>query len=193
MKIKDVNPGQPAVVQQAAEILVLAFQQMAPQAWPGLQRAQEELQEYFVQLEGQGLIISPERILRAAFDPTGRVLGWIGGIKEYNGIAWELHPLAVHPAFQGQGIGTALVADFEDRVRERGGVTVFLGTDDERSWTSLSGQDLYRDLWQQIKAIQNYAWHPYEFYQKQGYTIVGVIPDANGLGKPDILMAKRVG
>jgi hypothetical protein len=25
-----------------------------------------------------------------------------------------------------------------------------------------------------------------------GYTIVGVIPDANGLGKPDILMAKRI-
>jgi hypothetical protein len=32
----------------------------------------------------------------------------------------------------------------------------------------------------------------YEFYQKQGYVIVGVMPDANGLGKPDILMAKSV-
>ena len=26
-----------------------------------------------------------------------------------------------------------------------------------------------------------------------GYALVGVIPDANGLGKPDIMMAKRVG
>lgn len=34
---------------------------------------------------------------------------------------------------------------------------------------------------------------PYEFYQKLGYAIIGVVPDANGLGKPDILMAKRVG
>ena len=25
-----------------------------------------------------------------------------------------------------------------------------------------------------------------------GFVIVGVVPDANGLGKPDILMAKRV-
>ena len=34
--------------------------------------------------------------------------------------------------------------------------------------------------------------HPYEFYVKMGYKIVGVIPDANGIGKPDIWMAKRV-
>jgi len=32
----------------------------------------------------------------------------------------------------------------------------------------------------------------YEFYQKLGFTIVGIIPDANGWGKPDILVAKRV-
>ena len=32
----------------------------------------------------------------------------------------------------------------------------------------------------------------YEFYQKIGFSFVGVIPDANGFGKPDIIMAKRV-
>jgi hypothetical protein len=25
-----------------------------------------------------------------------------------------------------------------------------------------------------------------------GYTITGVVPDANGIGKPDILMSKRI-
>jgi hypothetical protein len=25
-----------------------------------------------------------------------------------------------------------------------------------------------------------------------GYTIIGIIPDANGIGKPDILMAKNI-
>ncbi|MCA9940912.1 MAG: AAC(6')-Ia family aminoglycoside 6'-N-acetyltransferase, partial [Anaerolineales bacterium] len=27
---------------------------------------------------------------------------------------------------------------------------------------------------------------------KLGYAIVGVVPDANGWGKPDIIMAKRI-
>ena len=34
--------------------------------------------------------------------------------------------------------------------------------------------------------------HPAGFYMRQGFEIVGLIPDANGPGKPDILMAKRV-
>ncbi len=41
--------------------------------------------------------------------------------------------------------------------------------------------------------IQNLRGHPYGFYEKQGFVIVGVMPDANGPGKPDILMAKRIG
>ncbi|EPU1074472.1 aminoglycoside N-acetyltransferase AAC(6')-Ia, partial [Klebsiella pneumoniae] len=40
-----------------------------------------------------------------------------------------------------------------------------------------------------IKNIKN---HPYEFYQKCGYSIVGVIPDANGKRKPDIWMWKKI-
>ena len=105
---------------------------------------------------------------------------------------WELPPLVVHPERQKQGSGRALVADFEAQVKARGGLTIQLGSDDEDAMTTLSGVDLYENLWDKIAHIQNLKGHPYEFYQKCGYKIIGVIPDANGRGKPDILMGKRV-
>ena len=121
------------------------------------------------------------------------MLGWIGGMSQYSGHVWELHPLVVDARHRRQGIGRALVLDFEVRARERGGLTILLGSDDETDQTSLSGVDLYSDTWQHIAHIRNLGGHPYEFYQKLGFTIVGVVPDANGRGKPDILLAKRIG
>jgi aminoglycoside 6'-N-acetyltransferase I len=47
-------------------------------------------------------------------------------------------------------------------------------------------------VWEHIATIGNRRCHSYTFYQKCGFAIVGVVPDANGPGKPDILMAKRV-
>jgi len=120
------------------------------------------------------------------------VLGWISGISQYEGRVWELHPLVVHVSHQGQGIGRALVVDFEERVRERDGLTILLGTDDVAGQTTLAGIDLFPHVWEHVTHIKNLKQHPYEFYQKLGYVIVGVIPDANGLGKPDILMAKSL-
>lgn len=98
----------------------------------------------------------------------------------------------MQPNRQGQGIGRALVANFEEQVRERGGLTITLGSDDEDGMTSLANVDLYENLWEQIRNIRNLKGHPFEFYQKLGYIITGVMPDANGRGKPDIYMSKRV-
>ena len=67
-----------------------------------------------------------------------------------------------------------------------------LGTDDERGETSLAGLELFPDPPEHLRNLKNPGGHPYEFYQKVGYTVVGVIPDANGFGKPDIFMAKRI-
>jgi aminoglycoside 6'-N-acetyltransferase I len=100
--------------------------------------------------------------------------------------------MVVHPEHQKQGIGRALVADFELQVKQRGGLTIRLGSDDEDDMTSLASRDLYDGLWESITHIQNFKGHPYEFYQKCGYSIIGVVPDANGRGKPDIIMGKRV-
>ena len=77
-------------------------------------------------------------------------------------------------------------------VRERGGLTIWLGSDDEDDMTSLAGVDLFPDPLAHLAAIRNYKGHPYEFYRKVGFSIAGVLPDANGLGKPDIFLAKSV-
>jgi aminoglycoside 6'-N-acetyltransferase I len=182
MRIIDLDPAEDRMIQQAAALLVEGFKAHAPDAWPDLDSALEEVRE----------VLEPSKICRVALGDNGTVLGWIGGAGHYGGRVWELHPLVVSPAHQRRGIGRVLVMDFESQVRQRGGLTITLGTDDEDDMTSLSGVDLYPDPWRHIANIRNLRGHPYEFYQTLGFVIVGVVPDANGSGKPDILMAKRV-
>ena len=167
---------------EAARILIEAFRKQSPDSWPDMPSALKEVEES----------LGSERIKRACF-LGGRLAGWIGGIPAYGGHSWELHPLAVGPAFQGRGIGMALVRDFEKQVRQQGGYTIWLGSDDETGLTSLFGRDLYPDLLGNLSKIKDLDGHPFRFYQKCGFQICGLIPDANGFGKPDIYMAKRVG
>ena len=182
MKIITPQPDNQQLIQQAAQLLVDAFREHWPDAWPTFNDGLEEIHE----------MLDEGKICRAAIDDGGNLLGIIGGISQYDGLVWELHPLAIQPSMQGQGIGRALVEDFEEQVRLRGGLTITLGTDDENNMTSLSNVDLYENLWDKVKNIKNLKGHPFEFYQKMGYVISGVVPDANGTGKPDIIMSKRV-
>jgi len=129
--------------------------------------------------------LQPGRISRIAVDERGDVLGWIGGIETYYGNAWELHPLIVRRDRERQGLGRRLVADFEKQVAQGGGHTVWLGTDDENFRTTLGGVDLYPGVLDKFGRIR------LNFFLKF-YQIVGVVPDAKGFGKPDILMAKRI-
>jgi aminoglycoside 6'-N-acetyltransferase I len=189
LRITDLASLDAAAKLQAAEILVAAFRKDYPSAWPSLTDGRAEVEEALASPSGGW---APDRIARAALDQAGRVLGWIAGIDSYDGHAWELHPLAVHPDFQRQGVGTALVADFEQQVRARGGNVVYLGSDDESGTTSLAGVDLFPNVLEKLASLRDTNGHPFPFYQKLGYGVVGVIPDANGFGKPDILMAKRL-
>ncbi len=168
MHIVDLHAGDESAISQVAALLVEGFAANWPEAWPDLESAVEEVRESF----------AAGRVSRVALDEDGTVLGWIGGISQYRG--------------QGKGIGRTLVADLEEHVKERGGLTITLGTDDENQQTSLAGINLFPHLWDHLAHLRNLKHHPYEFYQKLGYVIVGVIPDANGLGKPDILMAKSL-
>jgi len=168
---------------QAAEAQRHAAAQLLRQAFP---------QAYADSAEAEvGAILQPERISFAAMEGD-ELIGFVGAIPQYGVTAWELHPLVVDARFRGQGIGRALCTALEDALRERGCLTVYLGTDDDNDATSLSGTDLFEDTFEKIRDIQNLKHHPYGFYQRIGYRIVGVIPDSGGLGRPDIWMAKSL-
>ena len=180
--ILDLDPGDEETIRQTAELLVAGFE-VEPEAWPDMDSALKEVRES----------LSEDRISRIALGEDGIVVGWIGGIPSYGANVWELHPLVVRPDIQRRGIGRALVANLEARIREHGALTLWLGTDDETNMTTLSGVDLYPNVLEHLANIniRNLRGHPYEFYQRLGFSIIGAMPDANGPGKPDIYMAKR--
>lgn len=182
MRIVAVGPQDHGLMAGMAEVLVAAFAEHSPDSWPDVPSALEEI----------GECMQPGRVVLAAVDDGDAVLGWIGGRYEYARV-WELHPLAVDPRHHRKGIGRALVSELEQRAAALGCLTLRLGTDDEDGQTSLSGTNLYEGTWEKLRDIRNLRGHAFEFYQRCGYTVVGVIPDANGPGRPDILMAKRVG
>ncbi|MEP7352636.1 MAG: GNAT family N-acetyltransferase, partial [Acidobacteriota bacterium] len=153
----------------------------APGGWRDIGAALEEVRH--VLDEGFALAATEDGVLQ----------GWIGGLPEYNGRVWELHPMVIRRKKRMCGIGRALVAAFEAEVFHRGAHTITLGTDDESGMTSLSGVDLYDDLPGRLANLQDLGRkHPFLFYKKLGYVVTGALPDANGPGRPDIFMSKRV-
>ena len=182
MRIVDLNAKDTALLEHVAALLVEGFADTGSNAWRTQAEALETVHESF----------GADRVSRVALDDAGAVVGWIGGLSTYDGRVWDLHPLVVRRDCRGQGLGRALVADFEARVRERGGSTIYLGADDENGGTSIGGRDLYPDPLQAAANAIGRTQHPLEFYRKLGFVVVGVLPDANGFGKPDIFMAKRV-
>ena len=182
MRITNLKAAADVVREQAAALLVAGFAEHWPAAWPDLASARRTVEES----------LDAGRICRAARDDGGDLVGWTAAEPLYGGNVWELNVIVVQPARQRQGIGRALLLDMEEQVRERGGLTIWLGSDDEDGMTSLAGVDLYPDPLAHLAAIRNYKGHPYEFYRKLGFAIAGVLPDANGLGKPDIFLAKAV-
>lgn len=182
MKVITLTVENEKFINQAAVILFEGFQEIWPNTYPDVESARQGIKK----------MLAPEWICRVALDSEEHVVGLIGAVREYDGNAWCLYPLAVRLDRWGQGIGRTLVEDLERWVLERGAATLYFGTDDTAGMTTLGNVDLYPNVFEHIANIKNLRRHPYEFYQKQGYTIVGVIPDANGIGKPDIFMAKRL-
>lgn len=177
-QIADLSPDDDEAIEQIASLLLSAFI-----GWhPSLEEARNEVRESFA--PGHLSLVARSR---------ERILGWVGAIPAYD-FAWELHPLVVHEDARGMGVGSALVAALEARARERGMLTVYLGTDDDgdTAGTSAWGVDLFPDPLAHAATLEVFD-HPVGFYRRHGYVVVGLVPDANGPGRPDILMAKRIG
>lgn len=180
MKIIDL-PNDEKFIRKTAEVLLDGFTTSGVNPWENLTEAIEEIKDS----------LSENRISRIAVNDEETVLGWIGAFHDY-ALVWELHPLVVRADLQNQGTGTALVKDLEQQIKQRGGLTIRLGTDDENNRTSIGGIEIYPNVLENLSKIENLKNHPFGFYKKLGYEICGVIPDANGFGKPDILMCKRI-
>jgi aminoglycoside 6'-N-acetyltransferase I len=104
---------------QAAQMLTDEL----PLGWPMLSDAEAEVNKRWC---GE-----PNALFLAAVD-DGVVVGWCGILPHYDGNVFELHPLVVRRDKQRKGIGAALVNEIEAAARERGGLTIWVGTDDEK-------------------------------------------------------------
>ena len=175
--ISDLDRNDPRAGEQAAAFLAEAF----PHWLPTTAMARGEVDR----LRGED-----GTYLAATVGET--MVGWVGAQPQYSH-GWEIHPLVVSESARGQGIGRALIATLEARVREEGALTLYLGADDDRPspGTSAGGTALFPNVLAHASNL-SVRDHPARFYRKLGFEVVGLIPDANGPGKPDILLAKRI-
>lgn len=169
-------------IKRVAELLKDGFSDTGTVAWQTIDECTKDVRDS----------LDDNKISRVALGADHEIIGWAAGAPLYGKITWELEVLVVERENKKQGVGSGLLGDFESEVQIRGGLNVFLGTDDENFRTSVGGTELYPDPLSYLSYIQNIGQHPFEFYQKRGYSVVGVLPDANGIGKPDIFMSKRL-
>jgi len=180
VRMRDFDDLSEAERREAARILMAALAHV-PSAWHDDVSATAEVNTF---------VTNPKRFALGAFDGD-ELRGWVGAIR-HSEFTWELHPLAVDPPYQRQGWGTRLVRALEHEARAAGVATIWLGTDDDFGGTNIFGRDLYPDVLGALARLAETQGHPFRFYERVGFSVVGVLPDANGFGKHDILMAKRV-
>jgi len=181
-RIVDLNSEDAGLIQQASQIAFEASQRISKIWLPTVEAAIEEVHE---SLERDGI----SQVLVNG----SRVVAWVGAFRQFSGRVVEVHPLIVARAEQGNGLGRRMVSHVEAWAREQGALTLLIGTSDETNATSLSGVDLYGNVGDAIANFHQLAPHPCGFWLRLGFSIIGVVPDAEGRGKPSILMAKPLG
>ena len=90
MKLVDLATQPESVLDEAARLLHERFNH--PNGWPSLAAAREEVAQ----------------ILRAGFARAvledGSLHGWVGGLPEYGGKVWELHPMLEEGRYEEKSI-----------------------------------------------------------------------------------------
>ncbi|MEM7362820.1 MAG: GNAT family N-acetyltransferase [Pseudomonadota bacterium] len=180
VNILDLRPEDTDKIEQIAQFLFACFRKYSPTWLPDMAACHEEIKESF----------ASNRRSRVLMDAEDRAVGWIGAITDDH--LWEIHPIAVKPEAQRAGYGLRLVEDVCTLASDSGAVAIWAGTSDETHSTSFSKIDLYGDTTRAFSAFEAPDDHPLRFWSKTGFSIVGVQPDEEGLGKPGIHFAKRL-
>jgi len=163
--------------EQVAFILHACFP--GEDGWPTVDSARKEI---------RGLLQDACCFLVA--QQESRVVGLVAALSQYRGHVWELHPLAVAPDSRMLGTGAALVDELENEARRKGVQVILLGADDIDESTAIGGKQVFPGVLDWAKSIDSTPAHAVGFYMRLGYEVCGVVPCANGPGKPDILMVK---
>lgn len=179
-RITDLTAGDTGLVDEIAEFLVECFRAYASEWIPDKATGLMKIKESF----------SVGRRSRVLTNDEGIALGWAGAIVGKN--MWEIHPIAVSPAYQRKGYGSLLIDDIVGLARTNGAAGVWAGTGDTTGSTSFSTVDLYRDAASAMMDVKAPEDHPVHFWSRMGFSLVGVLPDEEGLGRPGIHFAKRI-
>jgi hypothetical protein len=177
VQIAALEPNDVVAIEQAAHALVAGFREHWLTAWPDLQRPETRCWTHSNQERSVGL---PAILMAASSAGSG---GARPTRESGNCTPWSSIPL-----LKVTGLG-ALVADLEVQVRERGGLTLLLDSDDEDNMMTLSSAALYPDVWTHVQHIRNLQ--PVRVLPEMRLC-AGVIPDRKDVASPIILMAKRV-
>lgn len=181
--LSDIDYADRRLLAALASLSHRAGQVHSPSWLRDIDSAMREIQR----MSGKGVLT------RVAIE-DGEPRGWIAAQPQGQG-SWEIHPLLVDPTASGRGFGRMLVEDIERQMRLHKGISVFLSTSDATNSTNLSDFDLYSaplDALRNIAVRDKAHGHAFRFWQRVGFTVVGVIPDAEGPGVPSIQLAKKL-
>jgi GNAT superfamily N-acetyltransferase len=99
----------------------------------------------------------------------GRIVGWIcWGATPCTVATWDLYWMAVDPEMHGQGVGTALLEEMENRLSDKARLIVI----------DTSGRPEYAPT--------------RAFYRARGYQTAAVVRDFYALGDDQVIFSKRL-